>query len=535
MRSLLSILLSCALLSGAPVRAAAQPGDQEPVAAEPAARPAFDQVAAVGLVGEPHSTTWTVTAVARGSAAYRAGFETGDVIGGVAEGRPAGEYVTAVAAALGAARAAGERAADLDVRLRRAGKERTMRLVLPLGEIDVLVATTRALDYLADEVNADPRFEKTRTRSFYAPIIDAPLTGLALLTGGSTRRTGRHAAALRVVLAYCMEHGGRRKHTQDAINEAVGGNICSLTHNAGFNAMFLAQLIGSEAPERAEGGGAEAEGAGTSLRFSQQQIRDKLRACCKTLEGIQLKNGGWQHGSGGVNMLGYTDLVAATVTAMNGLAMARQVGVDESGPAIERGLDYLRRVTEDGRVGYAAGNRGTFSPGRNAAVLQVMVRLGLAEDDLVGPMKAILATKIDEAGMGHGSPVWHLFYVGLATAHLLPEARAQFDAPDRHGTSRAQRPAPAALRLRQAPRVIATRPASAPMGRPDRATRPDPPAAPRGGAPSRFPRVDEAGAANATHDGVIERTQHGPRAARARNLRSRACATLQPTVRSHVA
>jgi len=413
MRRLLLPLLCLALIHVAPALA-----EDALIGENSSARAPFDQVAAVGLQVEGPAKAWEVIAVEPGSAAGRAGFQTGDRIVRVAGRSPTGEYAEAITTALDSARTAAQDSADLEVQIKRDGKKQTIALTLPLHEIDVLVATTNALDYLSDEVQDDPKLEKTRPRAFYAPIIYAPLSGLAFLSGGSTRSTGRHSAALRTLLAYVMEHGGRRKAAQDAINKAVGGNICSLTHNAGYSAMFLAQLIDSEGRED----------AATPLQFSHAEIREKLRACCKALEKIQLENGGWQHGSGGANMLGYTHLMAATVTAMNGLAMAKQVGVDESDTAIERGLAYIRKATKDGRVGYAVGNRGSFSAGRNAGVFQLMVRLGLQEDDLVEPMKAMLITNIDKAGTGHGSPVWHLFYVGLAAADIGPDASARFDA-----------------------------------------------------------------------------------------------------------
>ena len=66
--------------------------------------------------------------------------------------------------------------------------------------------------------HAGGTYEASRPRTYYAPIIYAPLTGLAFAPQGSTCTERRYAEALK----------------------AVHGNICSLTHNAGFNAMFLA-------------------------------------------------------------------------------------------------------------------------------------------------------------------------------------------------------------------------------------------------------------------------------------------------------
>ncbi|MFV1994843.1 MAG: hypothetical protein ACC661_05350, partial [Verrucomicrobiales bacterium] len=60
-------------------------------------------------------------------------------------------------------------------------------------------ALTQALDYLAEGLTKDPHYEKTPTRRFYAPIIYAPLAGLAFLGNGDTRVEGPHAEAIRRV------------------------------------------------------------------------------------------------------------------------------------------------------------------------------------------------------------------------------------------------------------------------------------------------------------------------------------------------
>jgi len=293
----------------------------------------------------------------------------------------------------------------------------------PKAEAVVSAAVTKALDYLAGELIADPTYEKDRSRAFYAPIIHAPLGGLALLAGGSTRVAGPHAAELRTVLAYVMKHGGVRKPQMDAINKAVRGNICSLTHNAGFSAMFLAQLLESESKQTKK----PAATGLTEPLVSTAKIRKRLRLCCKTLEELQRENGGWQHGSGGANPLGYTHLMAATVTAMNGLAMAQQVGEKVRAATLARGLAYVRKATSGGHVGYAVGNKGSFSAGRNAAVLQLFTRLGLAKDKLMKPIRESLIQNLGKVGTGHGSPTWHLFYVGLALPTLGSKAVQAFD------------------------------------------------------------------------------------------------------------
>jgi len=65
------------------------------------------------------------------------------------------------------------------------------------AEEPVSAAAGKALDFLAAELKADPTYEKSRPRAFYAPILYAPLGGLAFLAGGSTRVAGPHAAGLR--------------------------------------------------------------------------------------------------------------------------------------------------------------------------------------------------------------------------------------------------------------------------------------------------------------------------------------------------
>ena len=357
----------------------------------------FTSAMAIGI--RVDSKAPVIAFVANGSPAARAGLRIGDRIDSAAVG-----------AIIESARKAGEDSARLIFGVVRDGKKKSIEFTVTLREIDVSIAVNRGLDFLADVSKEDPEYEATRTRAFYAPIIYAPLSGLAFLANGSTRVEGRHSAGIRRALAYVMKHGGTRKPAQDAINKAVGANICSLTHNAGFSAMFLAQLLASESADGAQ----------------SKQIRAKLAVCCRTLEKLARPNGGWQHGSGGRNALGYTHLTAATITAMNGLSMAMQVGIEVDRAVIKRGLGYLEKATSNGLVGYAVGNRGSFSAGRNAGFLQVLYRNGLGKDKSVAPVLAKLLKNIDKAGTGHGSPTWHLFYVALATARLDPPGAKRF-------------------------------------------------------------------------------------------------------------
>jgi len=374
----------------------------------------FTPATAIGLrVG---AEAPVVAYVAKGSPAARAGLLVGDRIEKVGKQAARGSCEALVNAIIDRARKAGQDSARLSFRVKRGGAKKTIEFTVALREIDVSVAVNRGLDFLAKISNDDPDYKATRTRAFYAPIIYAPLAGLAFLANGSTRVEGRHSAAIRRTLAFVMKHGGTRKPAQDAINKAVGGNICSLTHNAGFSAMFLAQLLASESP------------SGPELDVSIKEIRARLSVCCRTLERIAKPNGGWQHGSGGRNMLGYTHLTAATITAMNGLGMARQVGIKVDDAVIKRGLAYLAKATSDGQVGYAVGNRGSFSAGRNAGYLQCLYRNGLGKDKSAKAVLAKLLKNIDKAGTGHGSPTWHLFYVALATGRLDADGAERFSA-----------------------------------------------------------------------------------------------------------
>ena len=372
----------------------------------------FTPATAIGLrVGAEAAV---VASVAKGSPAARAGLLVGDRIEKVGKQAARGSYEALVNAIIDRPRKAGDDSVRLSFRVKRGGAKKTIEFTVALREIDVSVAVNRGLDFLAKVSKDDPDYKATRTRAFYAPIIYAPLAGLAFLANGSTRTEGRHAAAIRRTLAFVMKHGGTRKPAQDAINKAVGGNICSLTHNAGFSAMFLAQLLASESP------------SGPELGVSIEEIRATLAVCSRTLERIAKPNGGWQHGSGGRNMLGYTHLTAATITAMNGLSMARQVGIKVDDAVIKRGLAYLAKATSDGQVGYAVGNRGSFSAGRNAGYLQCLYRNGLGKSKSVAPVLAKLLKNIDKAGTGHGSATWHLFYVALASSRLDADGAKRF-------------------------------------------------------------------------------------------------------------
>ncbi len=408
-----SILSLAVLLVGSSVTA-----EDSSASKKRSLRTPFTQVTAVGVIVHS-SKSAVIDSVSSGTAAQQAGVLAGDVILNINNQPLEKPYQDIVATIIDAAHKSKKETVKFVFQLKRHSVEKAITFNVTLRELETSVAITKALDYLADELIEDPEYKKTPTRQFYAPIIYAPLAGLAFVESGSTQTSGRHATALRHVLTYVMEHGGRRKKNMDAINKAVQANICSLTHNSGYSAMFLAQLIDSESSIKKQ--------AAQKPKFSRKQVIEKLRECCQSLEKLQLKNGGWQHGSGGKNGLGYTHLMAATVTAMNGLAMAQQVGVKVDQKVINKGLEYIQKCTDKGHVGYTIGNRGSFSAGRNAGVLQILYRLGLQDDKLVKPIKSKLSNNLRGAQTGHGSPVWHLCYAGMAIGQLSPAARDEFN------------------------------------------------------------------------------------------------------------
>ncbi len=234
-----------------------------------------------------------------------------------------------------------------------------------------------------------------------------PLEGAYRETVDDLLRRGRNSGADAVSLSFLVLRGESGKSVE-------------------FSAMFLAQLLDSEFRKGARRRRPARRGGRARLRFSEKEIRKKRLQCTNTLEGLALQNGGWQHGSGGRNMLGYTHLTAATITAMNGLLMAKQVEIKVDRAVLKRGFGYLRKATSDGQIGYAVGNRGSFSAGRNAGALQCLFRGGNGEDELVAPVLAKLLANIDKAGTGHGSSIWHLLYISLATANLSPDGRERF-------------------------------------------------------------------------------------------------------------
>lgn len=162
------------------------------------------------------------------------------------------------------------------------------------------------------------------------------------------------------------------------------------------------------------------------LATEDKSVADLLKLCAEAIAGNQEKTGGWAHGPGGPNMLGYQEFNAVTYHALIALGMLKQCGVMVDEKAVTRGQDYIE--ASNGKthgVGYShikpgdvKGSRyGYAQPGRTAGVVlayRLLQSRPKPQINMLGYVKKHLR-RIKE---GHASAVQHLF----VSAALLREA-----------------------------------------------------------------------------------------------------------------
>ena len=175
--------------------------------------------------------------------------------------------------------------------------------------------------------------------------------GLAFLASGSRYRVGRYQKALKV----CFD---RLKSIMDRERfdyQPVWG--------CGQATVFLAELHRTAPPG------------------DKASIRELLEKYVRKLEKSQTSRGGWCHTfEDKKNSLGYDDLMATTVMAMQGLGMARREGVSVDQKVLDQGLKYIEASSNVSRgyIGYSPrkGQKGMRGPGRTAGGLLALMACG---------------------------------------------------------------------------------------------------------------------------------------------------------------
>jgi len=335
--------------------------------------------------------------------AEKAGLHPGDVIVGVGTRRFNKGSLDPLAKALLKAES-GKGIVTLLVQSGGTGAPKKVEVAIPISSVGKdaakpTVGKGRAalwqagLAWLAKRQQEDGGYPETLSGTNGAVVLTS-LAGLAWLGGGSDLTQGPYQAQLRKAADFVIE---RARTLRDADGGPQGGaNWNQSNWGYAHAAIFLGELH-ARSPDRG--------------------ALESLHLCAKQLVAAQEQSGGWAHGPGGPNALGYVELNIVTGLALGGLGLARQSGYEVPATTLTKAEEYLVASSSgDGGVGYSTkpGQQGQGNIGRTAASWLGYLALGLGKKPWAKKMGNYVQRHADEVLGGHASLMQHFLLAGVA-------------------------------------------------------------------------------------------------------------------------
>jgi len=155
-----------------------------------------------------------------------------------------------------------------------------------------------------------------------------------------------------------------------------------------------------------------------AVKRQDPAVARKLQEIAKKLVANQEESGGYAHGPGGPNALGYLELEIVSNYALASLGLIRDHGVQVDEAGVDRGLGYIRAcMSGDGGVAYSTreGQAGHGDPGRTAGAYFAFFRNGLGRSKAARKMLKYFERGMDRLPSGHVSPMMHILGGAMAT------------------------------------------------------------------------------------------------------------------------
>ncbi|MEZ6038098.1 MAG: DUF6288 domain-containing protein [Planctomycetota bacterium] len=340
--------------------------------------------------------------------AQQAGLKLGDVVTGVG-GEPftAGCFAPLADAIRAAEAADGKLLLDIE----RDGAPQT--LTLKLKKVGAAASTPEqgkqlatlhddALQWLAEH-QVGGGYPETLGGTNGA-VVQTCLAGLAWISGGSSLKKGKHKANLQSAVDFVR----RGLTVGDPMKGRSEANWDQTTWGQAHAAIFFGELC---------------------LVGKDKALQKELQTIVDTLCARQEASGGYGHGPGGKNALGYVELNILAAYVVSGLGVAQRAGCTVDPAVVDKLLGYTRESAgDDGGVGYATGpgQKGMGNIGRTAGTWLGARALGRGEDPFVVRMQGYVQQHIADMMGGHASLQQHILLGGLAAAALDAETRAAY-------------------------------------------------------------------------------------------------------------
>jgi hypothetical protein len=158
-------------------------------------------------------------------------------------------------------------------------------------------------------------------------------------------------------------------------------------------------------------------------------VKAKLFEVAKRLEQNQEASGGWAHGPGGPNALGYLELEIVGNWGLLGLGAAKRNGYAVDKEKLAKAVAWIEETTRgDGGVGYSprSGQKGFGEAGRTSGAIAAFASLGESRSPFFAKMCDFYRGRMATLGSGHVSPWMHMTSGAIAAYVLGPREWASY-------------------------------------------------------------------------------------------------------------
>jgi hypothetical protein len=348
-------------------------------------------------------------------AAARAGLKPVDVIVGVEGGPPfAKGSLAPLATALRKAESSTQKPVVTLLLEGEKGKTRKLPITLVAAARAEFVDPQKALaragfaaaacDWLAAKQAANGGFPETLGGKMGA-VVQTSVAGLAWLAAGSTSTQGKYAAQVAKARTFVSQNVGK----DDLAGMRPPGGANWNQENWGWchALLFLAEL---------------------QLRDPSDANLADVKRCAEAIRKNQETSGGWAHGPGGPNGLGYVELNIMAALALGGLGLAKQCGAEIPAAVVQNAVAYIEDSSSGGGVGYSTkpGQKGQGNIGRSAGCWLGYRALGLEKRKACDSMRGYVARSIGDVLGGHASLMQQTLLAGVAAAALGGDVQKRF-------------------------------------------------------------------------------------------------------------
>ena len=279
---------------------------------------------------------------------------------------------------------------EIDCKISRGVKGKTD----PFDKKAVKEIVGAACKFLVSRQQGDGGFAQTLGGQNGA-IVQTCLAGLAWLASGDTR----YKAATQKAAEFVTNKLGADDPMAGALGSS-GSNWDQTTWAYAHAALFLGQM---------------------SLTTKNRRLLTTLKEIATVLQERQELSGGYAHGPGGKNALGYLELNILGGYVLLALSVLERAGCEIDRKKIDGLIAYLEESgSPDGGVGYSTspGQKGMGNIGRTAVAWMGMEGFGLSKHAWCKKMRSYVAKHAHQHLEGHASLMQHIMLGGLGAQAL---------------------------------------------------------------------------------------------------------------------